>query len=180
MDLKAETREFLTTRRGRITPERANLPAYGGNRRVPGLRREEVAMLAGVSIDYYTRMERGNLAGVSEEILEALAEALQLDDAERSVAEENRHEQGEPEHSSEERAHDAEAASVGAGVYGHLRVCNDNIGEDICVEDSAQPDECREGEDDFSGGGHDRGGPPPSPLYRTIRRIVAANLGRHG
>ncbi len=82
MDLRAETREFLTTRRGRITPERANLAAYGGNRRVPGLRREEVAMLAGVSVDYYTRMERGNLAGVSEEILESLAEALQLDEAE--------------------------------------------------------------------------------------------------
>ncbi|GIG25049.1 helix-turn-helix transcriptional regulator [Cellulomonas denverensis] len=83
MDLRAETREFLTTRRARITPERANLAAYGGNRRVPGLRREEVAMLAGVSIDYYTRMERGNLAGVSEEVLESLAEALQLDEAER-------------------------------------------------------------------------------------------------
>jgi len=83
MDLKAETREFLTTRRGRITPERANLGAYGGNRRVPGLRREEVAMLAGVSIDYYTRMERGNLTGVSEEVLESLAQALQLDEAER-------------------------------------------------------------------------------------------------
>ncbi|BDO43628.1 helix-turn-helix transcriptional regulator [Cellulomonas sp. NTE-D12] len=82
MDLRAETREFLTTRRARITPERANLAAYGGNRRVPGLRREEVAMLAGVSIDYYTRMERGNLAGVSEEVLESLAEALQLDEAE--------------------------------------------------------------------------------------------------
>lgn len=83
MDLRAETREFLTTRRGRITPERANLAAYGGNRRVPGLRREEVAMLAGVSVDYYTRMERGNLAGVSEEVLESLVEALQLDEAER-------------------------------------------------------------------------------------------------
>lgn len=83
MDLRAETREFLTTRRARITPERANLAAYGGNRRVPGLRREEVAMLTGVSIDYYTRMERGNLAGVSEEVLESLAEALQLDEAER-------------------------------------------------------------------------------------------------
>jgi len=83
MDLRAETREFLTTRRGRITPERANLAAYGGNRRVPGLRREEVAMLAGVSIDYYTRMERGNLTGVSEEILESLADALQFDEAER-------------------------------------------------------------------------------------------------
>ncbi|HEY3437622.1 MAG TPA: helix-turn-helix transcriptional regulator [Actinotalea sp.] len=83
MDLRSETREFLTTRRGRISPERANLAAYGGNRRVPGLRREEVSMLAGVSIDYYTRMERGNLAGVSEEVLESLAEALQLDEAER-------------------------------------------------------------------------------------------------
>ncbi|WP_163544101.1 helix-turn-helix domain-containing protein [Occultella kanbiaonis] len=83
MDLKADTREFLATRRARITPDRAGLPAYGGNRRVPGLRREEVAMLAGVSVDYYTRLERGNLRGVSEEVLEALAEALQLDDAER-------------------------------------------------------------------------------------------------
>ncbi len=83
MDLRAETREFLTTRRGRLSPERTNLGAYGGNRRVPGLRREEVAMLAGVSIDYYTRMERGNLAGVSEAVLESLAEALQLDEAER-------------------------------------------------------------------------------------------------
>ena len=82
MDLKAETREFLASRRARITPDRAGLPAYGGNRRVPGLRREEVAMLAGVSVDYYTRLERGNLAGVSEEILEALAQALQLDEAE--------------------------------------------------------------------------------------------------
>ena len=83
MDLKAETREFLATRRARITPEQAGLPAYGGHRRVPGLRREEVAMLSGVSVDYYTRMERGNLGGVSEEVLEALADALQLDDAER-------------------------------------------------------------------------------------------------
>lgn len=83
MDVRADTREFLTTRRGRITPDRAGLPAYGGHRRVPGLRREEVAMLAGVSIDYYTRMERGNLTGVSEEILESLASALQLDEAER-------------------------------------------------------------------------------------------------
>jgi transcriptional regulator with XRE-family HTH domain len=83
MDLKAETREFLASRRARITPDRAGLPAWGGNRRVPGLRREEVAMLAGVSVDYYTRLERGNLAGASEEVLEALCEALQLDDAER-------------------------------------------------------------------------------------------------
>jgi hypothetical protein len=64
MDLRAEIREFLSSRRSRISPEQAGLPAYGGNRRVKGLRREEVAMLAGVSVDYYVRMERGSLAGV--------------------------------------------------------------------------------------------------------------------
>ena len=84
MDAKSETREFLTSRRARITPQQAGLPWYGDNRRVPGLRREEVALLAGVSVDYYTRLERGNLNGVSNSVLEALARALQLDDAERS------------------------------------------------------------------------------------------------
>ena len=83
-DLRAQIRDFLSTRRARITPEQAGLPAYGGNRRVKGLRREEVAMLAGVSVDYYVRMERGNLAGASEGVLEALAKALQLDEAERT------------------------------------------------------------------------------------------------
>jgi transcriptional regulator with XRE-family HTH domain len=82
-DHRAEVREFLSSRRARITPERAGLPAYGGNRRVKGLRREEVAMLAGVSIDYYVRMERGNLSGASDSVLDALARALQLDEAER-------------------------------------------------------------------------------------------------
>jgi transcriptional regulator with XRE-family HTH domain len=84
VDNRNEIREFLTSRRGRITPEQAGLPAYGTNRRVPGLRREEVALLAGVSVDYYTRLERGNLNGVSESVLEALARALQLDEAERA------------------------------------------------------------------------------------------------
>jgi transcriptional regulator with XRE-family HTH domain len=83
MDHRAEIREFLGSRRARITPEQAGLPAYGGNRRVKGLRREEVALLAGVSIDYYVRMERGNLAGVSHSVLEGIARALQLDDAEQ-------------------------------------------------------------------------------------------------
>jgi transcriptional regulator with XRE-family HTH domain len=83
MDLRSEIREFLGSRRARISPEQAQLPAYGGNRRVKGLRREEVAMLAGVSVDYYVRMERGSLAGASETVLEALAAALQLDEAER-------------------------------------------------------------------------------------------------
>lgn len=82
-DHRAEVREFLSSRRARITPDQAGLPAYGGNRRVKGLRREEVAMLAGVSVDYYVRMERGNLAGASESVLDALGRALQLDEAER-------------------------------------------------------------------------------------------------
>jgi len=80
----SEVREFLITRRARITPQQAGLLAYGANRRVKGLRREEVAMLAGVSVDYYTRLERGNLAGASESVLDALSRALQLDEAERA------------------------------------------------------------------------------------------------
>src|SRR6266545_2821489 len=84
MDTRSEIREFLTSRRARMTPDQAGLRTYGtGPRRVPGLRREEVALLAGVSVDYYTRLERGNLGGVSETVLEALAQALQLDEAER-------------------------------------------------------------------------------------------------
>ncbi|MFD7458763.1 MULTISPECIES: helix-turn-helix transcriptional regulator [unclassified Streptomyces] len=84
MSTESDIREFLASRRAKITPQQAGLPAYGGNRRVPGLRREEVALLAGVSIDYYVRLERGRLAGASEEVLGAVANALQLDDAERS------------------------------------------------------------------------------------------------
>ena len=80
---RAEIREFLTTRRARITPEQAGVPT-GGPRRVPGLRRGEVATLAGVSVEYYSRLERGALAGVSPTVLEALVRALQLDDAERA------------------------------------------------------------------------------------------------
>ncbi|HEY0484631.1 MAG TPA: helix-turn-helix transcriptional regulator [Mycobacteriales bacterium] len=83
MDNRSEVRDFLASRRARITPEEAGLPVFGGHRRVPGLRREEVALLAGVSVDYYTRVERGNLTGVSESVLEALTRALQLDEAER-------------------------------------------------------------------------------------------------
>src|ERR1700721_4290643 len=79
-----EIRDFLVSRRARITPEQAGLPAYGGNRRVAGRRREEVALLAGVSVDYYIRMERGNARGVSDGVLENLARALHLDEAERA------------------------------------------------------------------------------------------------
>ena len=79
-----ELREFLTSRRARVTPDQAGLPTYGGNRRVPGLRREEVAILSGISVEYYTRLERGNAAGVSESVVEGLSRALQLDEAERA------------------------------------------------------------------------------------------------
>jgi transcriptional regulator with XRE-family HTH domain len=83
VDTRTEIREFLTSRRAKITPDQVGLTAYGP-RRVPGLRREEVAVLAGVSVPYYTRLERGDLSGVSEGVLDALARALQLDDAERA------------------------------------------------------------------------------------------------
>lgn len=77
-----EIREFLTTRRAKLTPERAGLPTYGVHRRVAGLRREEVALLAGISVEYYTRLERGNARGVSDDVLDAVSRALQLDEAE--------------------------------------------------------------------------------------------------
>ena len=84
VDNRAEVRDFLTTRRDKLSPQQAGLPRYGERRRVKGLRREEVAMLAGVSTDYYTRLERGRLDGVSESVLDAVARALQLDEAERT------------------------------------------------------------------------------------------------
>ena len=84
VDNRNELREFLTTRRAKITPQQAGVQTYGGRRRVQGLRREEVARLAGVSVEYYTRLERGNASGASDSVLEALGGALQLDDAEQA------------------------------------------------------------------------------------------------
>ncbi|MFE9438428.1 helix-turn-helix transcriptional regulator [Streptomyces sp. NPDC006602] len=84
MDRSSEIREFLRTRRARITPEQAGLAPHGGARRVQGLRREEVAQLAGVSVDYYVRLERGRTQGVSEAVLDSVARALHLDDTERA------------------------------------------------------------------------------------------------
>ncbi len=81
---RVEVRDFLVSRRAKITPDQAGLQYYGGNRRVPGLRREEVAMLAGLSVDYYTRVEKGSIRGVSETVLYAISDALQLDEAERA------------------------------------------------------------------------------------------------
>ena len=84
MDRRAEIREFLISRRAKVTPEDAGLHSLGDRpRRVPGLRREEVAHLAGVSQDYYTQLERGDIEGASDGVLDAIARALQLDDAER-------------------------------------------------------------------------------------------------
>jgi transcriptional regulator with XRE-family HTH domain len=84
VDNRSDIRDFLATRRARITPEQAGLLPGSGRRRVPGLRREEVAVLAGVSTEWYTRLEKGHIAGVSEDVLEAVARALQLDEAERT------------------------------------------------------------------------------------------------
>lgn len=83
MDNRTEVREFLTSRRARVTPEKVGLPS-GANRRVEGLRRSEVATLAGLSVEYYTRLERGTISGASPEVLDSIAKALHLDDAERA------------------------------------------------------------------------------------------------
>ncbi|GAA3954799.1 helix-turn-helix transcriptional regulator [Actinoplanes auranticolor] len=81
MDNRSEVRAFLSSRRAKVSPEQVGIPAYG-SRRVAGLRRGEVAALAGVSVEYYTRLERGNLAGASDGVLDAIARALRLDDTE--------------------------------------------------------------------------------------------------
>jgi transcriptional regulator with XRE-family HTH domain len=83
MDTRAEVREFLVTRRARLTPDQVGILG-GGNRRVPGLRRSEVASLAGLSVEYYSKIERGDIAGASASVLEAIAGALHLDDTERA------------------------------------------------------------------------------------------------
>jgi transcriptional regulator with XRE-family HTH domain len=84
VDNRTEIRDFLATRRARLSPEQVGLPAGGGRRRVPGLRREEVAVLAGVSPEWYSRLEKGHISGVSDDVLEAVARALHLDQAERA------------------------------------------------------------------------------------------------
>ncbi|MEU5218761.1 helix-turn-helix transcriptional regulator [Streptomyces sp. NPDC020807] len=84
MDLSAELSEFLRSRRARLKPEDVGLPDFGRHRRVPGLRREEIAQLAGVSVAYYTRLEQGNGRNVSTEVLDSIARALRLSDTERA------------------------------------------------------------------------------------------------
>lgn len=84
LDRRAELSEFLRTRRARLKPEDVGLPDFGRHRRVPGLRREELAQLAGVSVAYYTRLEQGNGLNVSAEVLDAIARALRLTGAEHA------------------------------------------------------------------------------------------------
>jgi transcriptional regulator with XRE-family HTH domain len=100
MENKPEVRDFLMSRRSRVTPEQVGLPAFG-NRRVPGLRRNEAAALAGVSVEYYTRVERGNLQGVSDSVLDAIASALRMDETERA----HLHDLGRLANASPVRAH---------------------------------------------------------------------------
>ncbi|MGV9278417.1 helix-turn-helix transcriptional regulator [Streptomyces griseosporeus] len=84
LDRRAELGEFLRSRRARLRPEELGLPDYGGRRRVPGLRREELARLAGVSVDHYVRLEQGRTLHFSAEVLDAVARALRLDEVERA------------------------------------------------------------------------------------------------
>jgi transcriptional regulator with XRE-family HTH domain len=84
MDNRAEIQQFLASRRARISPQSVGLPVAGRKRRVPGLRREEVAALAGLSVDYYIRLERGAIVSASDSVLQAVARALQLDPAEQA------------------------------------------------------------------------------------------------
>jgi len=84
MDTHDDLSDFLSSRRAKLTPTEAGLPDFGGRRRVPGLRREEVALLAGMSAEYYKRLERGNASGVSEAVIDGVSRALQLDEAEHA------------------------------------------------------------------------------------------------
>ncbi|MCW3493338.1 helix-turn-helix transcriptional regulator [Microbacterium sp. SSM24] len=84
MESPSAITEFLTTRRAKLTPAQVGLPDFGGRRRVPGLRREEVALVAGMSAEYYKRLERGIATGVSEAVIDGVSRALQLDDAEHA------------------------------------------------------------------------------------------------
>jgi transcriptional regulator with XRE-family HTH domain len=84
MSTRAELGDFLRSRRARLRPDQAGLPTYGGRRRVPGLRREELAQLAGVSVGYYTRLEQGQSPHASDSVLDAVARVLRLDEAERA------------------------------------------------------------------------------------------------
>ena len=100
IDRRAELGEFLRSRRARLNPAELGLPDHGGRRRVPGLRREELALLAGVSVDHYVRLEQGRTLQFSEEVLDAVARALHLDPTER----EHLYRLARPDHSQARRS----------------------------------------------------------------------------
>jgi transcriptional regulator with XRE-family HTH domain len=126
MDTRAEVREFLTTRRARLSPEQAGLTA-GGNRRVPGLRRSEVAALAGLSVEYYAKIERGEIAGASVPVLAAIAEALQLDETERAHLSDLARSEDAVAPSGRPRRSGPRAASTRAGLTWALDALTDAV-----------------------------------------------------
>ncbi|MCG7207230.1 helix-turn-helix transcriptional regulator [Streptomyces arenae] len=121
MDQTGELGDFLRSRRARLRPENAGVAFGGGARRVPGLRREEVAHLAGVSTDYYARLEQGRHPHVSETVLEAVARALRLDDTERGYL----FELARPKRSGPDRRRPAPVPRVRPAVHQMLDVLND-------------------------------------------------------
>lgn len=122
MDQRAELSEFLRSRRARLKPDDVGLPEFGRHRRVPGLRREELAQLAGVSVAYYTRLEQGNGRNVSTEVLDAIARALRLTDAERA----HLTHLAKPTHKKRKRAAATRAQSVRPGLR-HLLDAMDDV-----------------------------------------------------
>ena len=144
-----------------LTPEQAGVPTYGGQRRVPGLRREEVAHLAGVSTDYYSKLERGNTQGVSAEVLEAIARALQLDDTERQhlmdlvevvaviqVSEDQQFQHQPEDQRSRQRQREAGEEAAGHGSEG----C-DEIGADHVLDAMREIDEIHHAKHQRQAGG---------------------------
>lgn len=117
LDRRAELSEFLRTRRARLKPEDVGLPDFGRHRRVPGLRREELAQLAGVSVAYYTRLEQGNGRNVSAEVLDAIARALRLSDAEHAHL----------THLAKPKAHKKKPSARSQQVRGSLRQLLDTL-----------------------------------------------------
>ncbi|MEU6093824.1 helix-turn-helix transcriptional regulator [Streptomyces sp. NPDC047079] len=117
LDRRAELSEFLRTRRARLKPEDVGLPDFGRHRRVPGLRREELAQLAGVSVAYYTRLEQGNGRNVSAEVLDAIARALRLTDAEHAHL----------THLAKPKAHKKKPSARSQHVRGSLRQLLDSF-----------------------------------------------------
>lgn len=117
LDRRAELSEFLRTRRARLKPEDVGLPDFGRHRRVPGLRREELAQLAGVSVAYYTRLEQGNGRNVSTEVLGSIARALRLTDAEHAHL----------EHLAKPKQHKKKPAARTEQVRGAIRQLLDSV-----------------------------------------------------